>query len=290
MLTHTHKTPQNPPRVVLLGGSGFFGRALAARLKTAAVEVVAPRSADLDLCAPEAPGILKALLQPEDSLVVFAALTPDRGRGIDTFQANITMAANICEALAETPVAHVVYFSSDAVYPLAGAPVNEDSPAAPGDLYGAMHLARELMFRQTVGDRLCVLRPSLVYGARDTHNSYGPNRFRRQAAKEGKIVIGGEGEETRDHVYIDDVAHLTHLVLTHGSRGVLNLATGRSTDFGTVARLVAGHFAPAVPVCPTPRNMPATHRHFDVTALHQAFPGYTFTPLEIGLGKAHEAD
>lgn len=287
MLTHRHSHPQKPERVFVLGGSGFFGKALIRKLQSEGVAVFAPSSAELDLSAPEAVHFLGQNLQAQDSLVILSALTPDRGRDIATFMANLRMVQNVCAALAQVTPAHVVYFSSDAVYPFETGLTSESSLAAPVDLYGVMHRSRELMLSQTLGDQLCILRPSLVYGAGDSHNSYGPNRFRRQASKEGKINIGGEGEETRDHVYIDDIVALTIRVLNHRSTGILNLASGRSIDFGTLARIVASHFETPVSVCPSPRSMPATHRHFDTTHLIQAFPDFAFTPLEQGLAAAH---
>ena len=47
---------------------------------------------------------------------------------------------------------------------------------------------------------LAILRPTLIYGAGDPHNGYGPNRFRRLAATGKPIILFGEGEERRDHV------------------------------------------------------------------------------------------
>jgi nucleoside-diphosphate-sugar epimerase len=283
MLEHANLPPRKPERVVLLGGGGFFGKALARELTRAGIPFAAPASADLDLCGEGARTALAGLLRPTDSLVILSALTPDRGRGIDTFMANLRMIENVCAVLAAAPPAHVVYFSSDAVYPFGTGILDENSPAAPADLYGAMHRSRELMLLQATPSNLCILRPSLVHGAEDTHNSYGPNRFRRQAAKEGRITLGGEGEETRDHVYIDDIAALTLRVLNHGSRGLLNLATGRSRSFGEIARMVAARSSVPVEIRFTPRTSPITHRAFDTTALLKAFPGYVFTSLEQGI-------
>ncbi len=285
MLTHRHD-PRNPARVVLLGASGFIGKALIALLEREQIPFIAPSSATLNLSGPEAKEQLRQLLRPEDSLVVLAALTPDRGRDIATFSANLRMVEQLCAALSVCKPEHTVYFSSDAVYPFGTGPISEASLAAPMDLYGAMHRSRELMLAQTLGESLCILRPSLVYGPGDSHNSYGPNRFRRQAHKDGKIPLGGEGEETRDHVFVDDVAELCLRVLRQGSTGLLNLATGRSIDFGSLARLVAARFKNDVNICPSPRTAPATHRHFDTTALIQAFPDFAFTPLERGLDAA----
>jgi nucleoside-diphosphate-sugar epimerase len=144
------------------------------------------------------------------------------------------------EALASVPVSHVINISSDAVYADSSAPLTESSCASPGSLHGAMHLAREVMFASEVKAPLANLRPSLLYGAADPHNGYGPNRFRRHAAKGEDIVLFGEGEERRDHVYIDDVAELARRVLYRRSTGVLNIATGEVHSFMDIAKKISG--------------------------------------------------
>ena len=73
----------------------------------------------------------------------------------------------------------------------------------------------------------------------DPHNGYGPNRFRRLAAEGQDIVLFGEGEERRDHVYIDDVAEIIVRVLQHRSVGALNIATGEVHSFRQVAEQAA---------------------------------------------------
>jgi nucleoside-diphosphate-sugar epimerase len=243
----------------------------------------------LDLTEPDAADRLAALLKAEDSVVMLNAVTPDKGRDIVTLIRNLVMARSVCDALTKKPCAHVAYVSSDAVYPFTAALVNEESPAAPVDLYGCMHRTREVMFESAIKAPLAILRPTLVYGADDSHNSYGPNRFRRQAAKDGKITLGGEGEETRDHIAVGDVVRLIGLCLTHRSSGKLNLATGRSISFGELAKLVAGRFDEQVEIVFTPRGAAATHRSFDVTACRKAFPTFIFTDLENGLTDAHRA-
>ena len=100
-----------------------------------------------------------------------------------------------------------------AVYGDEPLPLSEASAAAPGSLHGAMHLARELAFKAELKAPLAVLRPTLIYGAADPHNGYGPNRFRRLANEGTDIVLFGEGEERRDHVAVDDVAELSHVLL-----------------------------------------------------------------------------
>jgi UDP-glucose 4-epimerase len=287
MLTHQLATAQNPSRVVVLGGRGFIGRVLLEVLEAADTPVLAPGSAELDLATEGSGERLAAMLRDTDAVVLLAALTPDRGRGRGPLLRNLAMAANVCAALERVPVAHVVYFSSDAVYPTDVVRVTEASYAQPADLYGVMHLTREVMLRTCSRAPVAVLRPTLVYGAGDTHNSYGPNRFRRTARRERRITLFGEGEGQRDHILVDDVAALAWQVLRHRSGGTLNLATGRSISYAELALKVAALFEGPIEVVGTPRENPITHRHFDVTALRKAFPTFRLTPLEAGLIKAH---
>jgi nucleoside-diphosphate-sugar epimerase len=277
----------DPARVVVLGGRGFIGQALLTALECAGIPTLAPPRTELDLAADEAGHRLAGLLKPTDAIVLLAALTPDRGRGLAPFLTNLAIGAALCVALEEVQVAHVVYFSSDAVYPAEPALIAEESCAQPHDLYGMMHLAREVMVKAASRAPVAVLRPTLIYGAGDTHNSYGPNRLRRAAHREGRITLFGEGEERRDHLLVDDLAALTLLVLRHGSSGTLNLATGRSISYAELARKIVAQFDRPIEIVGTPRQTPVTHRHFVVTALHRAFPTFRFTPLDDGLAKVH---
>ena len=287
MLTHHQPTPEDPARVVVLGARGFIGASLLAVLQRTGIPTLAPSSVELDLTSEGAGGRLAAMLRGTDALVVLPAVTPDKGRGISTFLINLHMAANVCAALEKVTPAHVVYFGSDAVYPSDVGRITEESCAQPPDLYGMMHLAREVMLRSSTAARVAVLRSTLVYGSADTHNSYGPNRFRRMAHKEGRITLFGEGEEMRDHILVDDVVALTLRVLRHRSAGTLNLATGRSVTFAELAQRVAALFDRPIEIVGTPRQNPITHRHFDVIALRKAFPTFSFTPLDVGLARAH---
>ena len=161
--------------------------------------------------------------------------------------------------------------------------ITEETPAIPTDLYGAMHRTRELMLLNEVKAPLAILRYCAVYGAGDTHNSYGPNRFVRQARKDGRIALFGEGEETRDHLHIADAAAITMQVIRHGSAGFANVVSGRSVTFREVAELVVAGAGRPVAIASSPRQSAVTHRHFDNAGLVRAFPGMRFTPLADGL-------
>jgi nucleoside-diphosphate-sugar epimerase len=198
------------------------------------------------------------------------------------------MMSSVCSALEKVDVDHVVYISSDAVYRDSPSPLDEGSCAEPSALHGAMHLAREIMLKGNVKAPLALLRPTLLYGADDPHNGYGPNRFARLAAAGQAIMLFGEGEERRDHVLIDDVADIVLRVLRHRSRGVLNIATGEVNSFREIAERIVRLHSPAVPVRGTPRQGPMPHggyRPFDPAATHKAFPDFRYTSIEQGLSK-----
>ena len=288
MITHQNTQPQKPARVVLLGARGFIGVAIRHELEAQQVPVLALTSTDLNLAEAPAAEKLAAACNPTDSVVMLAALTPDKGRDIATLMKNLRIMQSVCTALEKTGCAQLIYFSSDAVYNTATSCVTEDTPASPQDLYGAMHYTREIMARSLAKVPVLVLRPTLVYGLADTHNSYGPNRFRRLAQKDGKVTLFGGGEDTRDHIHVEDVARLTVRCLLSKSVGTLNVATGVSKSFHEVAQITAKQFSSPVEVITMPRNNPVTQRHYDVTNLVKAFPDFRFIALEDGIARVHQ--
>lgn len=286
MLTHLQPSPAAPARVVILGATGFIARALAAKLAAAKVPVLTVSSQQVDLTAADAGAKLTALLQAGDAVVMTSALTPDKGRDTATLMKNLRMAEGVATALAAQPVAHFVYLSSDAVYDWWHPLISEATAPSPTDLYSTMHLAREqVLAAATAAAKVpyCILRPCAVYGPGDTHNGYGPNRFARTALAEGKIKLFGAGEETRDHVFIDDVVAVIGLALRHRSTGTLNVVSGRSATFAEVAALVARLSAKPVALESLPRAGPVTHRHFDASVLFRSFPSHRPTDLAAGL-------
>ena len=234
MLHHHSTTPTLPERTVVLGAGGFIGGAIVRKLDASGATVAGLGRGELDLVADGAAERLAGLLRASDALVVAAARAPCKTPAM--MLENIRMMASVCAALAQHSVAQLVYVSSDAVYADGPLPLTEASPAAPTSLHGAMHLAREQMLLASAGSTpLALLRPTLVYGAGDPHNGYGPNKFRRQANRGEAIVLFGEGEERRDHVDVDDIAEIVRRVLAHRSAGVLNIATGTVASFRAVA-------------------------------------------------------
>jgi nucleoside-diphosphate-sugar epimerase len=266
-------------RIVLLGAGGFLGGALARRLKN----VVALGSKDIDLTEPAAVEKLRGIVREGDGLVFAAALTPDKGKDARTAMKNLAMGEHVAAVVATEKFSHVVYISSDAVYADDANPVRETSCASPSTLYGLMHLTRERMILVASRAPVMIVRPCALYGAGDTHNSYGPNRFMRTALKDRQIQLFGQGEEQRDHLHVEDCARLIELCLQRRMAGVLNAATGKVVSFMQVAQTVAEIVGGEVQIKTQPRSGPVTHRHFDITELLRHFPSFRFTPLRDGL-------
>lgn len=310
MLKHLSAPDTRPSRVLIVGRSGFLASYLIARLEKSGVPAVAVGRPEIDLTASSSVEALSGLVQADDTVVMLSALTPDKGRDFRTLMKNLRMAEHLCEVFERRPCAHVIYLSSDAVYDAHKTPLDEDSSREPVDLYALMHTAREMMLGSVLDAKAiprCVLRPVNVYGLGDTHNSYGPNRFIRQAFRDRKIVLFGQGEERRNHLFVEDAAKLIELCIRRRSAGELNLLAPGTVSFMKVAELVRAacgfdvefEFKPRA-VSPIHRpykitqvfrfiyNLgrpigPIVHRPYIASRLHRAFPNFEFTPLEVAL-------
>ena len=292
MLHHHNSSSAAPTRTVVLGSGGFIGGAIQRKLEASGRAVVGLGRKELDLLANGAAAKLAALLRPDDALVVVSARAPCKTSAM--MLENIAMMAAVCEAISKRTVAHLVYVSSDAVYADGPLPLTEASPAAPTGLHGAMHLAREQMLLSVAGSiPLAILRPTLVYGAGDPHNGYGPNRFRRQANRGETIVLFGEGEERRDHVDVGDIAEIVALALDQRSAGVLNIATGTVASFRVLAEKAVALAAKPVTIKGSARSGPMPHngyRPFDPAATLAAFPAFRYTAIDAGLTRAQRQE
>ncbi|NQU59385.1 MAG: NAD-dependent epimerase/dehydratase family protein [Rhodospirillales bacterium] len=293
MLEHLKESPVKPKRVVVMGAEGFVGSALVKKLDQEGVPNLALGRGDVNLLEDSAPEKLSSLIEPGDSFVAVSAIAP--AKDAEMLIDNLLMVRAMVAALKarEKDIFHVVNISSDAIYADEPTPLGENSPMAPDSYHGVMHLAREIMFKNELTVPLAMLRPTLIYGAADPHNGYGPNRFRRLAQKGEEIELFGEGEERRDHVLVDDVAEIIYLTLMHRSQGALNVATGQVSSFREIAEMVVSGIDFPVPITGSPRTGPMPHggyRPFDISACRAAFPEFCYTVLEEGIRQTQKED
>lgn len=287
-LNHNQKLIK-PSRVVILG-NGFIGSNLYKKLLEEKIDTICISRNELDLSEESSIIKLNQLLKPKDVIVLTSIIAPAKGKGVDPFIKNLKITKTVCKAIENIDISQLIYLSSDAVYGMENELISESILPTPSDLYGAAHLSRELMLKEIVKFPLAILRSTLVYGLNDPHNSYGPNRLRRMAFNNEKIVLFGKGEETRDYIFIDDLINLILLVILYKSEGLLNLATGNSISYDDLSTKISLLFENQIPIEHTIRKNAITHRRFNISLIKKCFPNFCFTSIDEGLEVVHQEE
>ena len=268
-------------RVVVLGASGFIGSHVVVQAQASGRDVVGLASSDIDLSQAESAEILASVLRSGDTVVHSAAIAP--AKNAVEAAANLIMTHTLVKATEGLRLGQLVIVSSDAVYGSASGVVTEKTVCAPDSFHGVMSLGRELTCAEIATDVFTIVRPAPVYGPGDTHNSYGPNRFTRQALDDGQISIFGEGVSGRDHVAVEDVAGVIVRSMTQLESGVVNVASGQMRSFLEVAEIVRSAAPSGVGVSSVGSETNPTFRSFDVSDLVRRFPDHVPTLPEIGI-------
>lgn len=186
----------------------------------------------------------------------------------------------------------LIYLSSAAVYgePLR-LPISEDHPTRPQSPYGLSKLQGEEVLRNF----------TLVYGLKHVtlrlFNVYGPGQnpsyagvitgFLNRALRNKPLIIYGDGEQTRDFIYVGDVAEVVEFFIRENvfNNETYNVGSGKPTTIKELARTimkVVGKELPVIHEAPRPGDI--RHSLADVskiTRLTRIKP----TPIEEGLSK-----
>jgi UDP-glucose 4-epimerase len=304
-------------RLLVVGGAGFIGSHLveAALARGLAVEVLDDLSTgkrtnlpkgvvlhQLDIRSPEARRVVAEgkydLLSVQAAQVDVRVSVRDPHRDVDI---NVLGLANILEGASAGGVRRVVWASSGGVlYGEASVvPTPEGGAKRPVSPYGVSKLAGEHLLRVLAalrGFEGIALRYANVYGPRqDPHGEAGVCSIfaGKLLAGEG-ITVFGTGRQTRDYVYVGDVARANLLALTGNwvpslddpDAPALNIGTGVET---TVLDL-ASRFGRAVGVEPRITMAPARAGELDRSALDTAKAADRLTwrpevPLDDGITK-----
>jgi len=162
-----------------------------------------------------------------------------------TNEVNIFGTLNLLEVSLRVKVKRFVYASSCAVYGAASElPIKEDAPLRPLSPYASSKLAAEehcRAFYKNHGLETVRLRYFNVYGPRQTAGEYAGVmlKFLEHIRRDQPPIIFGDGEQTRDFVYIDDVVETTLLALNRdGIAGeVFNIGTGEGTTINRLCEI-----------------------------------------------------
>ncbi|GAA0668830.1 SDR family oxidoreductase [Natronoarchaeum mannanilyticum] len=209
-------------------------------------------------------------------------------------EVNVDGTLNVLDAARDSDVERVVLASSSSVYGKPEyLPYDEDHPTNPVSPYGVSKLAAEQYARvySELYDLSTVsLRYFTVYGPRMRPNMAMTN-FVSRCLNGKPPVIYGDGEQTRDFTYIDDIVRVNEQLLTDDSADgeIMNVGSTDNIDIQTLAGVVRDELAPELELeYDEARTGDAEHTHADVSKANELL-GYEPT-VDIREGVAQFID
>lgn len=210
---------------------------------------------------------------------------------VNSCRNNLLGFITVLDAARRGGIQRFVYASSAAVY---GQPVelplNESSPTAPASPYGLEKLVNDqyaALYRELHAVSSLGMRYFNVYGpGQDPKSPYSGviSVFVDRIGNEQPLTVHGDGLQTRDFVYVGDVAAANLAALAGSAEGVLNIGTGISCTLldliATLGRVTATR--PQVSHA-APRDGDIRHSAMSTARLAQALGMVPATPLEQGL-------
>ena len=153
-------------------------------------------------------------------------------------EANVIGTFNMLEAARQGGVGRFVFASSSAPIGEVEPPIHEKKAPKPVSPYGASKLAGEgycSAYARTFGIKTVSLRFGNVYGPRSTHKNSVVAKFFKQALNGETLEIYGDGNQTRDFVYIDDLIQAIMLSIRAETIGeTFQIATYKETTVNEI--------------------------------------------------------
>ncbi|WP_019532873.1 NAD-dependent epimerase/dehydratase family protein [Paenibacillus ginsengihumi] len=257
-------------RAIVTGGAGFIGSHLAEalvaegadvhivdNLRTGFTEHVPPGATlhQLDIRSAEAVQLFRSV-KPDVVFHQAAQVDVQRSVADPGYDASVNIAgtANILQACLQASVKKLIYASSCAVYgELETGLIKEGDPTEPISFYGISKLTPEAylrVFGLLYGLDYTVLRYANVYGPRQTPKGEGGVvAIFIDRLKQGlPLVVYGDGEQTRDFVYVGDVVRANLAAASRGSGRTVQVATASATTVNELVQWLANiHGAPIQP-------------------------------------------
>jgi UDP-glucose 4-epimerase len=260
-------------KILITGGAGFIGSTIADLFVASGWDVAVlddlssgkreqvPPQARFYPCDVRSAAAAEAVVKERPDVICHQAAQMDVRRsmvepGFDA-SVNVLGLLNLMQAaVAAGSVKQVLFASSGgATYGEADAiPTPETWPQRPVSIYGASKAASETylgVYQACYGIPFTALRYANVYGPRqDPHGEAGVVAIFCGRLLDGKpCTIYGDGGQTRDYVFVGDVARANLLAAERRVTGAFNVGTGVETDvnrlYASLAR-AAGSSAPAV--------------------------------------------
>ncbi|MEN3001002.1 MAG: SDR family oxidoreductase [Armatimonadota bacterium] len=218
---------------------------------------------------------------------------------VETFEVNVYGTQLLLEAARQARVQRFVFASSAAVYGnTPRLPKRETMQPRPISPYAWSKWYGELLCRdywRVYGLPAVSLRFFNVYGPRQNpHSHYAAvvPRWITAALTDRKPIVYGDGKQTRDFVYIDDLLQGIWLAATHPEAvgRVFNLASGRATSLLELLQAVEQAVgSPLEPQFAPPRPGDIRHSYADIRAAHGILGYEPRTTLQEGISQTLNA-
>ncbi len=305
-------------RVLVTGGAGFIGSHLVDALlaKGYAVRVLDDLSSGKVSNLPMAHACLELVIGD----VADAATLAETMRGcravvhlaavasvqasvedpVRTHQSNFIGTLRVCEAMIATGIQRVVFASSAAVYGNngEGTPINEDTPKSPLTPYAVDKLSSEYyldFYRRQHGLEPVILRFFNIFGPRqDPSSPYSGviSIFSERAKTAQPITVFGDGGQTRDFVYVEDLVKILvqGLERPQPSADATNVGLGGVTTLNDLIAALEAISGKALSVSHAPaRSGDIRHSKADNSRLRERFDLDTPIAMAEGLARLYRS-
>ncbi|WML58591.1 SDR family NAD(P)-dependent oxidoreductase [Neobacillus sp. PS2-9] len=186
--------------------------------------------------------------------------------------------------------AKIVFASSAAVYGLPeNLPIAEDHPVHPISVYGLSKLTVEKyiqLYHEQFGVEYCTLRYSNVYGPRQGHTGEGGviSIFLNKLTNGQAPFLFGDGEQTRDFIYVEDVAMANIYALRDGKNQVFNVSSMTETSINSIVDTFTTLLNSDIqPIQQPPREGDITRSVLDASAIHSMLNWTPAVDIRSGL-------
>ncbi len=246
-------------KISVTGGLGFIGTTLVTKLReeldaeVVILDNLSNPSGDLEIGDRVShlngdirdPDAIKDALEGSDAVVHLAAHT----RVIESiedprinFDINVVGTFNILETMRSSGIQRFVGASTGgAILGEAEPPISEEMPAKPASPYGASKLAGEgycWAYAQSYGLKAASLRFSNIYGPHSRHKSSVVAAFLKDILERGMVTVYGDGSQTRDYLFVEDLCDGIIASIQHGVEGVYQLGFGKPTSVNELIAII----------------------------------------------------
>lgn len=296
-------------RVLITGGAGFIGSSIATRLsRGGGYKVVVLdnlfqgttknlQGLDIEFIQGSVMDqeVVNAASKDVDYVFHEAALSSspmflkDFKRGLDV---NVTGFLNVMEAAVKNKVSKVIFASTSSMYSGNPFPYSEGQEIRPSTPYEASFRCREVVahaYWKTFNMPSVGLRYFSVYGPRERGKGpYANNisQFIWTMLQGESPIIYGDGSQTRDFTFVEDVVEANILAMRHKDGfEIFNVGTGVGTDFNSLVALLNKTLETDLPprYVPNPIKNYVQHTVADISKIRQSLSFEPKWPLEEGV-------